>query len=282
MWTQEEFEERLDQVPEEDFDGALLMMLEEGVKVNIPEYAQDIMKSFQKINRSIVFLDSETSTVDVNKRIFALCTSFKMPISFALQNLNKLLLALKSVKTNEIVIHGEYIQIEREDDKGTRREMTVHHHDNFDLIESPAKAYEKHNMDNIYEMMDLDPNFADADLSFDLSGSDMRSIKEANKIMDGRENQITFTFKEGFMSISISDEADDVADTWKVETPIPYDGDEFELIYHTADLDKLIYGEYTVYVYEDGIAGFRLKPIEVDGEMIDLGLTYIVTIGSDN
>ena len=281
MWNQEDFEKRLNEVSEEEFDDSLLLMLEEGVRVEIPQYAQDILKSFQKINRSIVFLDSETSTSDPNKHIFAICNTFKMPVSFALQNLNKLLLALKSVKTNDIIIYSEYIHIERKDDEGTRREMKVHHHDNFDLIESPAKAYETKNMDNIYEMMELDPDFSDADLSFNLSSSDMRSIKEANKIMDGRENQIIFTFSEGIMSISISDEADEVADTWRVEIPIPYSGDEFELVYHTAVLDKLIYGEYTVYAYEDGIAGFRLNPIEVDGEKIDLGLTYIVTIGSD-
>lgn len=283
MWNQDEFTERLNEISEDDFENALSMMLEDGVLIKMPEHVQEILRSFQRLNKSIVFLDDETATKDVNSRIYGICSSFTMPVSFAIQNLNKLLLALKSVNTNEIVIYNEYIKISKfNEEENKLKEMIVHHHDNFNLINCPYNDYVKHDMNNVYEMMGIEKDFSNCDISFDLNSVDMKSIKEANRIMDGKQNEIIFEFKDNKMSINISDEADDAGDIWRTETEIDYDQDEFELVYRTVDLDKLVYGDYTVYAYQEGIAGFRLKPIEVDGQMIDLGLTYIATTGRSN
>jgi hypothetical protein len=280
MISEKEFREKLKDVDDNEMRRVMDFWLKDGVEIDITPTAQAILKSFMKINRSIVFLPDETSTMDSEERIFAICKSFSMPMMFALTNLGKLLNSLKWVKTERIVLYQDHILVNEMDEHNDVREMKIHFHDNIDLIDSPAKCYEEKGVYDILELLQISPDFSDAEVSFDLNSSDINDIINANRNLDGKENPIVFNFNNNKMTVNVHDEGDTAGDLCRIDRPIEYEQEEFELIYYTADM-MFIEGDYRVHAYERGLAIFQLKPIVVEDKEIDLQLFYIIATGTN-
>lgn len=242
--------------------------MSEPIEIVIDKDIQMILKSFKAINREIVFNTQETSVVHPEEKIIGLCTTFKMPCQFALTSLNRLLSALKWADTDKALIYENHIIVKNENGDTQKKEQKIHHHDNYKLI--------KH----------VDAGFADTldepDCTFDLTVNDIRDIKEANKNLDGGDNPIRFHLTDNTLNIVIGDnQPNALADMCKITREIEYDGPEIKLVYMPSDF-VFIEGDYEVSAYENGIAVFKLKPLEVEDELVDYGLYYFLTTGIDS
>lgn len=234
--------------------------------ITIDKLTQMILKSFKAINKEIVFNTKETSVVHPEEKVIGLCKSFKMPARIGLTNLNLLLSSLKLIGSDQVEIFDNYMIIKSQVDDN-KKAQRIHFHDNYDLIKN------------------VDPGFSDAlgdcSCEFELTSSDIKDIKEANRNLGG-DNLIRFVISEDNLKISIGDDQPNaVADVCTIERPIEYEGDTFELIYTPSDF-IFIDGDYEVKAYEHGLAVFKLKPIKVsDDEVIDVELYYFLTTGMD-
>lgn len=238
-------------------------MSDKPIVITIDKNIQAILHSFKKINKAIVFNTEETSVVHPEESVIGLCCSFKMPEKIALTSLNRLLSALKWADNDEAEIHENYIFVKSDEDNDTSKSQKVTFHDNFGLI--------KH----------VDPGFKDTlgepACQFDLTAGDIKDIKDANRNLEaGIDNPIKFKIETDKLTITIGD--GNTRDECTIIRSLDYQGDTFELIYMPTDF-VFIDGDYEVRAYEHGAAVFKLKPIEVDEELIDLELYYFLTSG---
>jgi len=238
------------------------------LKVKIEKHIQKILKSFKGINNEIVFNTEETSVVHPEDNIIGVCRSFKMPVKFALTNLNRLLSALKWTNNEEIEIYDSYILVRSTGDNKQEKSQKIHFHDEK-LIR---------HLDNT----DYDSTLVDCNCEFTLTEKDINDIKLASKSLDGGDSPITFNFTENELKIRIGEDQPNLnADICTIKRPIVYSGETFSLRYLFTDFIHLIEGSYNIRCYNT-LAEFKLEPLKIRGEEIDLEVIYYLNSGIGN